>query len=328
VRRREFIAGLGSAAAWPLAARAQQRERMRRVGILMPYAESDGGNQTRVRAFRQALAKLGWSVGSNVQLDERWTKDDMDLVRASAANLVELNSDVILGVGDRVSLTLAQLTRSIPIVAVSVSDPVGSGLVASLARPGGNVTGFSSFEFSIVGKSLEALKQIVPGISRVGMIYNPDNLANAVYVRSFETSARQLAVQPINLPIHGLADLERALGTLAEQPNGGLFFSPDVTTLLLREHVTALVARHRVPAIYWNSFYVTSGGLVSYGSDTVELFRQAASYVDRVLRGEKPADLPIQQPTKYRLVINLKTAKALGLTIPETLLATADEVIQ
>jgi putative ABC transport system substrate-binding protein len=328
MKRREFIAGLGGAMAFPLAARAQQRERMRRVGILLPFPEHDAEMQARVRAFRVEFAKLGWSEGINVQFDEHWTTDNMDMVRATAANLVESHPDVIVATGDRVIPVLTQLTRSIPIIMGAASDLAGSGFVESLARPGGNVTGFSIYEFSIIGKSLETLKRIAPSISRVGMIYNPDNSVSAVYFRSFETFARQLAVQPIDFPIHGLADLERALGKLAEQPNGGALVPPDVTAFTLRDQLTALVAHHRVPAIYSNSGYVTSGGLVSYGPDGVETFRRAASYVDRVLRGEKPADLPIQQPTKFQLVINLKTAKALGLTIPETLLATADEVIQ
>ena len=327
MRRREFIAGLG-VAAWPMAARSQQRERMRRVGILLPFPKSHADMQARVRAFQEELAKLGWSEGKNVQFNENWATDNMDLVRATAANLVEWHPDVIVAAGDRVIPILTRLTRSIPIVMGAASDLAGSGFVESLARPGGNVTGFSIYEFSIIGKSLETLKRIAPSISSVGLIYNPDNPVDAVYFRSFETFAKQLAVQPIDLPIHGLADLERALEKLAEQPNGGIIVPPDVTAFILRDQLTTLAARHRLPAIYSNSGYVTIGGLMSYGPDGVEIFRQAASYVDRVLRGEKPADLPIQQPTKLQLVINLKAAKALGLSIPEAVLATADEVIQ
>jgi putative tryptophan/tyrosine transport system substrate-binding protein len=328
MRRRNFIVGLGSAAAWPLAARAQKNSQIRLVGILMPYPESDAYMRTRVRVFQEEFAKLGWSENSNVKFDIRWTTDNMDLVRTNAADLVRLKPDVIVGSGDRVMQTLAELTRSIPIVMAAAADPVASGSVESLARPGGNVTGFSVIEFSIVGKMLETLKQLAPAISRVGMVHNPDNFVGGLYLASFETFAKRLAVQPIDLPIHGVADIERAIQILAEQPNGGLFFPADVTTTLLRAETTALVARYRVPAIYADPSLATSGGLVSYSSDRIVMMRQAASYVDRILRGEKPGDLPIQQPTKYRLVINLKTAKALGLTIPETLLATADEVIQ
>jgi putative ABC transport system substrate-binding protein len=263
MNRREFITLLGGAAvSWPLAVRAQQADRLRLVGILMPFPESDAETQTRLRACRQELAKLGWSEGRNVQFDERLTTDNMDLVRAAAANLVDLNSDVIVSAGDRVISILTQLTRSIPIVALA-SDLAGSGFVESVARPGGNVTGFSVIEFSIIGKMLEALKRIAPGVSRVGMMHNPDNPVGAAYLRSFETVARQLAVQPINFPVHGLADIERAIGTWAEQPNGGILIPPDVTMSPLRPQIIALVAQHRVPTIYSNSSYVISGGLVS-----------------------------------------------------------------
>ncbi len=327
MRRRQFIAGLGGAAAWPLAAWAQQAGRVRLVGILMPFPENDPEMRASVQAFRQELAKLGWSEGGSVKFDERWSTDNMDLVRAAAASLVELKPDVIVSAGDRVIPVLTHLTRSIPIVATG-SDLAGSGFVESVARPGGNVTGFSVTEFSIIGKMLEALKRMAPDVSRVGMIYNPDNPVGAVYLRSFKAVTRELAVQPVDLPVHGLVEIERAIGGLAEQPHGGFLVPPDVTISILRAEVIALAARHRVPAIYPKSSYAMVGGLASYGPELVDVFRREAFYVDRVLRGEKPADLPIQQPTKYLLVINLKTAKTLGLTIPETLLATADEVIQ
>jgi putative ABC transport system substrate-binding protein len=328
IGRREFIAGLGGATlAWPQAARAQQPHRTRLVGILMPFPESDAAQQTRFRAFRQELTKLGWSEGSNVQFDVRWTTDNMDLVRAAGADLVKLQPDVIVTVGDRIIPVLTQLTRSIPIVAVA-SDFLGSGFVESLARPGGNVTGFSLIEFSVIGKMVEALKQMAPGISRVGIIYNPDNPIGAVYLNSFKAVAPQLAVQPIDLPVHGPAEIERAIGSLAEQPNGGFITPPDLTVAALATEITTLAARHSVPAIYSGSpSFIRRGGLASYGPDIVDVYRRQASYVDRVLRGEKPGDLPIQQPTNYLLGINLKTAKALGLTIPSMLLATADEVI-
>ena len=328
VTRRKFITLIGGVAAWPLASRAQQIDRMRRIGVLLPYPKGDAAIQARVQAFRQELARLGWSEGSNVQFDERWSTDNMDLVRADAANLVSLTPDVIVTVGDRVIPILTKLTRSIPIVVAATSDPIASGAVESLARPGGNVTGFSLIEFSMFGKMLEILKQLAPAISRVGMMYNPDNPVGAAYFRSFEMIAGQLPVQPINLPIHNIADVERAIASLAGQPNSGVLCPPDLTISSLRTQVSALLVRHRVPAIFTLPAFIAAGGLVSYGPDRLVMFRQSASYVDRILRGEKPGDLPFQQPTIYRLVINLKTAKDLGLTVPDTLLAAADEVIE
>jgi putative tryptophan/tyrosine transport system substrate-binding protein len=328
MRRREFMLALGGAAAWPLAARAQSRERARRIGILMPYREGDAEVQARVQAFRQELARLGWSEGSNVQFDERWSTDNVDLVRTDAANLVALNSDVIVTAGDRVIPILTKLTRSIPIVLAAISDPIASGTVESLQRPGGNVTGFSLLEFSMFGKMLEILKRLAPGLSRVGMMYNPDNPVGAAYFRSFQMIAGRLHVQPINLLVHDIADVERAIGSLADQSNSGILFPPDLTITSLRTQVSALLARYRVPAIFTFSVFTAAGGLVSYEPDMLVLYRQSASYVDRILRGEKPGDLPFQQPTIYRLVINLKAAKGLGLTVPDTLLAAADEVIE
>ncbi len=329
MKRREFITLLGgAAAAWPSCARAQQADRIRRIGILMPFPKGDAEIQARIQALRQELARLGWSDGSNVKLDERWSTDDMDLVRADAANLVALNPDVIVTAGDRVIPILTKLTRSIPIVVAATSDPIASGAVESLARPGGNVTGFSLIEFSMFGKMLEILKKLAPSISRVGMMYNPDNPVGAAYFRSFEMIARQLSVQSINLPIHDMADAERAIASLAGQPNGGALIPPDLTISSLRTQVSALLGRYRVPAISTDSVIAAAGGLVSYGPDRLVMFRQSASYVDRILRGEKPGDLPFQQPTIYRLVINLKTATSLGLTVPDALLAAANEVIE
>jgi putative tryptophan/tyrosine transport system substrate-binding protein len=326
--RRTFISLLGGAAvAWPLAAQGQQRH-LRRIGILMPNPKSDAESQSYVRAFRQELARLGWSENGNVQFDERWSTSNMDLVRADAANLVASNPDAIVIVGDRVIPILTHLTRSIPIVVALTSDPIASGAVETLARPGRNVTGFSLIEFSIFGKMLQILKGLAPGISRVAMMYNPDNPVAAAYLRAFEMVAGPLAVQPINLPIHDLADIERAVGSLAEQGNGGVLIPPDVTIFSLREQVSAVLSRYRVPAISIYSALTAAGGLVSYGPDRTAMFRQSASYVDRILRGEKPGDLPFQQPTTYRLVVNVKAAKALGLTVPDTLLVAADEVIE
>jgi putative tryptophan/tyrosine transport system substrate-binding protein len=328
MQRRDFITLLSGAAAWPLAARAQQAPRQRRIGILMPYPPSDTEWQSRVGALRQELQRLGWTPGGNIEFDERWTTDNMDLVRANAANLVELKPDIIVTLGGRVIPVLMQLTRTIPIVIPGAGDPVGSRYVENLARPGGNVTGFGLFEFSVFGKILETLKQITPAASRVALIYNPDNPNAVFYRRLFEDATGPLAVEPIVMPIHSIADIERAIEALAEQPNGGVFFPPDITISALRDQILAIVARRRVPAIYTDRIFVTSGGLVSYDADRTEIFRRAASYVDRILRGEKPGDLPFQQPTKYQLTINLKTAKALGLTIPQSLLATADEMIE
>ena len=329
MKRRDFIAALGGASVTlPMTARAQQAPRLRRVGILMPYPPTDTEWQARVGALRQELQRLGWTRGGNIEFDERWTTDNMDLVRANAANLVELKPDVIVAIGGRVVPVLIQLTHTVPIVLPGAVDAVGEGFIESLARPGGNVTGFSLMEFSVFSKILDTLKQIAPATSRVAMIYNPDNPSTVQYRHLFESFASSLSVQPIIAPIHSIADIERAIEALAEQPNGGIFFPPDFTTVALRDQVTAIVARLRVPAIFADRAFVTSGGLVSYDSDRTDTFRRAASYVDRVLRGEKPGDLPFQQPTKYQLTINLKTARSLGLDVPVQLLALADEVIE
>jgi putative tryptophan/tyrosine transport system substrate-binding protein len=325
MRRREFIQGLAGAAAWPLAARGQARGRI--VGFLTPYPEDDENARARFGVFRQELARLGWSEGREFHLDVRWTTDNMDRVRAEAASLIQTHPDVIACNGDRVVAVFRQLTNSIPIVAVA-SELAGSGFVESLARPGANVTGFSVIEFSVIGKMVETLRQLAPGVSRVGMIYNSDNPVGAVYGRAFNAVATQLGLQPIVFSVHGIADIERALANLAEHPNGGLIVPPDVTVIALAAQVASLATRYRLPAIYSQSLYAAHGGLALYGPDLAVIIRRQASYVDRILRGEKAGDLPIQQPTSYQLVINLNTAKSLGLNIPEALLATADEVIQ
>jgi putative ABC transport system substrate-binding protein len=329
MRRREFITLLGGAvAAWPLAAHSQQGERMRRIGILMPYPPTNIEVQARVRAFREELRKKGWARGVNVQFDERWTTDNMDLVRAAAANLAELTPDAILAVGGRVIPVLMQATRSVPIVVPGGANPVERGWIKSLAHPGGNVTGFSGLELSVIGKMLQTLKDLAPSVARVAMLYNPDNVAATLYARSFEAAAPPLGVQAILSPIHGLTDIERVVVAVAAQPNGGIFAAPDVTISALMEPIVALITRHRLPAIYSERFAIAHGGLAFYGADRIELYRGAASYVDRILRGEKPGDLPYQQPTKYELVINRNAAAALGLEIPPRLLFTADEVIE
>ena len=329
MRRREFIIFLsGAAATWPLIGHAQPGERMRRVGILMPYPPSDKEMQNRVQAFKEELRNRGWTTGVNVQFDERWTTDNMDLIRAAATNLVELKPDVIFAIGGRVIPILMHLTSSIPIIVPGGTNPVERGWVKSLARPGGNVTGFAQAELSIIGNMLQTLKEIAPNISHVAMIYNPDNPAAAFFGRSFEDAARSLAIEPVIAHIHSLTDIERAIETVAARPNGGVFFAFDVTLSAHLAQIVAIVARHRLPSIYSEPASVKVGGLVYYGTDRVDLYRRSASYVDRVLRGEKPGDLPYQQPTKYELVVNLKTAKALGLTVSPSLLARADEVIE
>jgi putative ABC transport system substrate-binding protein len=330
VGRRDFITLLGcAAAAWPLAARAQQAERVRRIAILMPFLPTNAEAQARVRAFREELRKRGWAAEVNAQFDERWTGDNMDLIRAAAANLVELKPDVIVAQGARVVPILMELTRSIPIVTPSGTDPVERGSAESLARPGRNVTGFATIgELSVVGKMLQTLKEIAPNVAHVSMIYNPDNPAGPLFVRSFESAAGPLGVKPTIAHIRNVEDIERAVAAAAAQPNGGVLVPSDLTIIGFMEQTIATIARHRLPAICSERVFVTTGGLVSYGTDRVEQYRGAASYVDRVLRGEKAGDLPFQQPTKYELVINLATAKTLGLTIPPTLLFTADEVIE
>jgi putative ABC transport system substrate-binding protein len=329
MKRREFITLLGgAAAAWPLAARAQQSSRVRRIGIVMPFAKGDSVGEARIRAFKQELATLGWMDGGNIQFDERWPADNMDLVRSHAASLVASNPDIIVVAGGRIVPVLMRLTRSIPMVLPGASDPVGVGWARSLARPGGNVTGFTSFELSMLGKSLEILKQIAPAVVRVALIYNPDNPNSVHYRRISEGASARLAIETVDHPIHSLADIDRAVASLADRGNNGIFFLPDITTNALRDDVVALVARRRVPAIYSDSFFMKIGGLAFYGFDRTDLFRRSAGYVDRILRGEKAGDLPFQQPTKYELMINRTAAKALGLELSPALLALADEVIE
>ena len=329
MRRRDFIKVIGGAAAtWPVAARAQQAERMRRIGVLMPYPPTNKEWQERVRAFREELRKFGWTSGINAQFDERWTGDNMDFIRSAASNLVELNPDVILAIGGRVVPVLMELTRSIPIVIPGGTDPVGRGYAESLARPGSNVTGFATMELSVIGKMLQTLKEIAPHVSRVFMIYNPDNPIGPHFARSFELAAKPLGIEPIIAHIRGLADIERVAATAVAQPDSGIFVPLDLTIGAFTEETVATITRHRLPAVYPDRSFVTSGGLVFYGTNRTDLFRRAASYVDRILRGEKVGDLPYQQPTKYELVINLKTAKALGLAVPSSLPLTADEVIE
>ena len=326
MKRRTFIAGLGGAAAWPLAARAQQGERVRRIGVLMPFDENDA--KPRISVFTQALADLGWADGRNVRMDLRWAgDDDNDRIRALAQELVGLQPDVILASSVPATAAVRRETRTIPIVFAIVADPIDSGLVAALNRPGGNITGFAVLEGSIVGKWLELLSEIAPGLKRAAIMFNPDTATVSTYMPSFETAARSLKVEPIIAPVHSDVEIEAAISALGREPGGGLVVIPDIFTNVHRGSIISAAARNNVPAVHWLPAFAREGGLLSYGN-SIDLYRHAASYVDRILRGAKPAELPIQFATKLELVINLKTAKALGLTIPETLLATADEVIQ
>ena len=328
MRRREFLGLTGFLAAWTRVAHAQQPNRTRRVAILMPYPESDQEVQARVAAMRTELRKLGWSEGENLHIDERWATDNLDRLRADAADLVKLGPDVIFITGGRVVPIIQRQTRSIPTMFVGVTDPLGQGYVESLARPGGNITGIASPEYSVVYKLLELLKEIAPNVQRAALVSNPENTSTVFYRRHFETAAPALGVQPVIMPVQRPADIERAFETFAQQPRGGLVFPSDLTLLAHRQIVTALALRHRLPAIYSDRAMVISGGLASYSADRTTMFQRGAVYVDRILRGEQPGDLPVQQPTRYELVINTKSATALGLEIPTGLLARADEVVE
>jgi putative ABC transport system substrate-binding protein len=328
MKRRAFIAGLGGAAAWPLMARGQQSERMRRIGVLMNVAADNPRGQAGVAAFQQVLQQLGWSDGRNVRIDTRWGANDIDLDRKYAAELVALAPDVILASSTPSVTALQHVTRTLPIVFVQVADPVGAGVVDTLARPGGNTTGFMNFEYSLSGKWLEFLKQIAPSVTRVAILRDPANPAGIGQFSSIQAAAQSLGVEVRPLTARDAAEIERAVAAFARLANGGLIVTPSAGNAVHRELITTLAARYKLPTIYSDRLNVTEGGLISYGPDRVDQYRRAASYVDRILKGEKPADLPVQAPTKFELVINLKTAKALGFTIPTTLLATADEVIQ
>ena len=328
MKRRTFIAGLGSAAAWPLVARAQQPGRMRRIGVLTVVTESDPEARSSITAFATRLRELGWMAGENVRIDYRWGGYDVTRMTLLAKELIELKPDVLLAATYASAVALRQYTLVIPIVFTQVGDPVANGLVSNLARPEGNITGFDSYEFEIGSKWIEALKKCAPGLRRAAIVFDPGNTSWPQYLRAMEAAARSLSIQLFPLSVQTDAEIERALAGFATEPNGSVVVVPSPGTMQHREKIVALVARHRLPAMYPYRFFAAEGGLMSFGSDLSDQYRRAASYVDRLLKGEKPADLPVQQPNKFQLVINLKTAKALGLTIPETLLATADEVIQ
>ena len=331
MQRREFITLLsGAAAAWPLAARAQQGERMRRIGVLMNLAAADPESTARVTAFAQGLQESGWTIGRNVQIDTRWAAADADLFRRYAAELVALAPDIILILagGGAVVPSLLQATRAIPIVFTQTPDPVGAGFVESLARPGGNVTGFMLYEYGIGAKWLELLKEIAPHVTRAAVIRDAAIASGIGQWGAIQTAAPSFGVELRPVDVRDASEIERAIAAFARSPNGGLIVAASTLAVVHRDLIVTLAARHKLPAVYPSRFFVRSGGLIFYGPDSVEPHRRAAGYVDRILKGEKPADLPVQAPTKYELAINLKTAKALGLDVPPTLLARADEVIE
>jgi putative tryptophan/tyrosine transport system substrate-binding protein len=329
MRRRQFIALLGGAVMWPLAVRAQQSARMRLIGVLMGYAENDRTAQSELAAFWAALAKLGWTEGKNLRIELRWSAGDADRIRALAKELVDLRPDAILGQTTPVTGALARETRSIPIVFVAVSDPIASGFAASLAHPGGNVTGFAENESAMGGKWVELLKEIAPRTVRMALLFNPGTPPPLkVYMPSIQAAASSFAIQAIAAPVHASDEIEGIIATQARDPGGGLIVMPNAFNVVNRELIIALAARYGVPAIYFNRFFTDSGGLISYGADRPEQVRQAAGYIDRILKGAKPADLPIQQPTKFEFIINAKTAKELGLDVPLHLQRSADEVIE
>jgi putative ABC transport system substrate-binding protein len=328
MRRREFITLLGGAiAAWPLLARAQQRERMRRVGVLMNFAADDAAAQARLIAFVQNLQHLGWTEGRNVAVEVRWGASDNERIRKSADELVTLAPDVILAVGGPSAGPLLRRSRVLPIVFVQVTDPVGAGFVENLSHPGGNATGFINFEYGTASKWLELLKQISPRVVRAAVLRDPNTASGPGQLGALQAVAPTLGVELTSINSRDSSEIERGIATFAGKPNGGLIVTAG-GLVVHRELIVTLAARHQLPAVYSDRIFISGGGLIAYGPDRLDQYRQAASYVDRILKGEKPADLPVQAPTKYELVFNLKTAKALGLQVPDNLLATADEVIE
>jgi len=329
MQRRAFITLLaGAAVARPLAARAQQTKQMRRIGVLMVIGANDPEGQARLAAFAQGLQQLDWTVGQNVQIDYRWASVNAEELRKYAAELVALKPDVILAHSSSAVEPLLQATRAVPIVFTNVADPVGAGYVDSLARPGGNATGFTVFEYAMGGKWLELLKEIAPHVTRAAVVRDSAIVAGPAEFGAIQAVAPSLGVELRPVDIRDASEMERAVTRFAGSPNGGLIVTGSAAATIHRQLIVALAARHQLPAVYYSRYFVTGGGLISYGPDYVDQFRRAAAYVDRILKGEKPADLPVQTPTKYQTVINLKTAKAQGLTVPPALLARADEVIE
>jgi putative tryptophan/tyrosine transport system substrate-binding protein len=330
MRRRTFMAGLGSAAAWPAAVRAQQAERVRRVGVVTGYDKNDPEAKTFLAAFTQGLAELGWSDGRNLRIDVRWAAASVDLARMYAKELVGLQPDVILAESTPQIAALQRETRTIPIVFQGVSDPIGSGFVASLARPGGNITGLGWMEPSMGGKWLELLTEIAPRVKRVAAMFNPDTApyVTSYYLPSFEAAARSLKMEASVAPVRSDAEIESVITSLGSEPSGGLVGMSDSFLAVHAAAITLLATRNKVPAIYYNAIFPRAGGLLSYAADTRDQFYRAAAYVDRILRGAKPADLPVQLPLKFLMAVNVKTAKALGLLVPQSILLSADEVIE
>jgi putative ABC transport system substrate-binding protein len=330
MRRREFVAGLGAAAAvWPFAARAQQPDRMRKLGVLSGSAENDPNNRTWLSALDVGLQSLGWNEGQNIRIERRYAPGDINRMRTYAKELVVLQPDLILVTSTPAARALMQETRTIPILFTNISDPLGTGLVSSLATPGGNATGFTNFEFTMGGKWLQIMKDMVPGIKRMALMFNPETAPYSEgYVRSFQVAADSFAVEPIPAPVHDSDEIERVLIAQARDPGGSMMVIPDSFTVLNRERIISLSARYRLPTIYPYRVFAVDGGLIVYGTDITDLYRRSASYADRILRGARTGELPVQQPTKFELVVNLKTAKALGLVVPPALLAIADTVIE
>jgi putative ABC transport system substrate-binding protein len=329
MRRREFITLVGGAAvAWPLAARAQQPEQVRLIGVLMNRAASHPEGQVEMAAFQQALQQLGWTNGGNTRIDVRWGENDADRDSRYAAELIALTPDIFLAAGTLSVSVLQHVTRTLPIVFVNVADPIGAGLVNSLARPGGNITGFMLFEYSLSEKWLELLKQIAPSVTRVAVLRNPATPAGIGQFGAIQGAAQSFGVEVSPVSVSDAGEIERTIAAFALSANGGLIVTGSASATVHHDLIIALAARHKLPAVYNGKYMVTDGGLISYGPDFVDPFRRAAGYIDRILKGEKPADLPVQAPTKYELAVNLKTAKALGLTIPPTVLGRADEVIE
>ena len=332
MRRREFLGAFGGAAvAWPLVTHAQQTDRVRRIGVLSGYAEDDTEARARLEGFQKGLHELGWIVGRNLRTDYRWSRGDSDHARTLAKELVQLQPEVILGETTSVVGALKQATRTVPIIFTNLSNPIGNGFVANLARPNGNITGFTNFESSMGSKWLDLLKEIVPGLSRVAIMFNPTvspHIAGGYYRDAIEMAARRLSIDQITATVQTADDIERIIDAVAREPHTALIVLPDTFTLVHRDLIVGLAAKQNVPAIYALRSFSAAGGLLYYGINPSDQYPRAASYVDRILRGEKPGDLPVQAPTKFQLVINLKAAKALKLTIPETFLLRADEVIE
>jgi putative ABC transport system substrate-binding protein len=326
--RREFIALLGGAAAFPFPARGQQAERLRRIGVLMAIPAADAEARTRIAAFQQSLQQLGWIDGRNLQIEYRWAHGRADEIRRNAVELVALAPDVILASGSAAAGPLLQTTRNVPVVFVIVPEPIGAGFVDSLAKPGGNATGFLMFEYGISGKWVELLKQIAPSVRRAAVIRDPTITAGIGQFGAIQSIAPSLGVEVSPINVRDAGEIERSIEAFSRSANGGLIVTASALAIVHRELIISLAARYKLPAVYYQRGHVEAGGLISYGPDLVDQYRQAASYIDRILKGEKPADLPVQAPVKYETVINLKTAKALGIVLPPTVLARADEVIE